>query len=82
MFPDLRQQSWLKTKKRLGILKKILSSTWIGPVVLRGGAIGRTDAKRAVSRRTFEVWDVFSLKVDKKSLNQTPLVCKAGVGGQ
>ena len=27
--------------------------TWIGPVILRGGGIGRTDAKRAVSRRTF-----------------------------
>ena len=55
MFSDLQTTELVKAKKDW-----VSSfSTWIGPVVLRGGAIGRTDAKRAVSRRTFEVQDVF-----------------------
>ena len=79
MFSDLQTTELVESQKKDCVSS---CSTCIGPVVLRGGAIGRTDAKRAVSRRTFEVRDVFSLKVDKKSLNQTPLVCKAGAGGQ
>ena len=54
--PDYRLAAHVFQPDQINHLDHKQQKCWtlIGPVILRGGAIGRTEAKRAVSRRTFQ----------------------------